>query len=67
MRLIVQRTRPGEVVCDPLMLGRDIIAFVARPQGRKFTGADSDKSCIDRVRHWLAVAEASTSPPGSVQ
>ena len=50
MRLIVQRiTQPGQVVCDPIMLGRDTVASAALGAGCGFIGADTDQYCIDRV------------------
>ena len=57
MRLIVQRfARPGQVVCDPIMLERAGIAMGALAGGCTFIGADKNKSSIDRVLRRLARA-----------
>ena len=57
MALAVQRfTRPGQVVCDPFLLGRAGTALGARRNGCTFIGADRDQSCIQRV--WKALLEA---------
>ena len=43
MELIISRfTGPGDLVCDPLLLGRNASAFTAVRQGRRFVGADDD-------------------------
>ncbi len=65
MRLIVERfTQPGQVVCDPVMLGRDTVALAALGAGCRFIGADTDQSSIDRVRRWLERAGMSSTSPG---
>ena len=57
MRLIVQRfARPGQVVCDPIMLDRVGIAMGALEGGCRFIGAEKNQSCIDRVPSKLARA-----------
>ena len=63
MRLIVERfTQSGQVVCDPIMLGRGTVASAALGAGHGFVGADTDQSCIDRVRRWLERAGISEVP-----
>ena len=65
MRLIVERfTQPGQVVCDPVMLGRDTVALAALGAGCRFIGADTDQSSIDRVVYWLAKKGISDMPTG---
>ena len=55
MRLIVQRfTRPGQVVCDPIMLDRAGVGLAALEGGCRFVGAERDQSCVDRVSRRLA-------------
>ncbi len=52
MRLIIERfTQPGQVVCDPITMGRDTVAFAALGAGRRFTGAGEDQAAMDRIRH----------------
>ena len=54
MRLIVERfTQPGQVVCDPITMGRDTVALAALGAGRRFTGAGEDQAAMDRIRHRL--------------
>ena len=63
MALAVQRiTRPGQVVCDPFLLGRAGTALGARRNGCTFIGADRDQSCIQRVRKDLLEAEERVHP-----
>ena len=58
MALIVERfARPGQVVCDPVILDRSSIALAARRHGCIFIGAGTDQSCINRIRDRLARAE----------
>ena len=55
MELVVRRfARPGQVVCDPILLDRTIFALAARRYGCRFIGAFHDKACVDRVRAGLA-------------
>ena len=50
MELIISRfTRPGDLVCDPLLLGRKESALAAVKQGRNFVGADDNASRIETV------------------
>ena len=66
MRLIVQRfTRPGQVVCDPIMLDRAGVGLAALEGGCRFVGAERDQSCVDRVSRRLA--EAGMADPSSGQ
>ena len=63
MALIVERfARPGQVVCDPVLLDRSSIALAARRHGCIFIGAGTDQSCINRIRDRLARAEADGTP-----
>ena len=58
MALIAERfTRPGQVVCDPVVLDRSSTALAARKHGCTFIGAGKDKSCIDRIWRRLAQEE----------
>ena len=51
MRLIIERfTQPGQVVCDPLLLGRGDSAVAAAGLGRRFIGAWDDREFIARLR-----------------
>ena len=52
--LILERfARPGQVICDPIMLGRASVALAARKLGCPFIGADSEEASIARVRRTL--------------
>ena len=63
MALIVERfARPGQVVCDPVLLDRSSIALAARRHGCIFIGAGTDQSCINRIRDRLALAEGDGTP-----
>ena len=58
MHLLVERfCRPGQTVCDPVMLDRAGVALAARRLGRNFVGASNIQSCIDGIRIRLAIAE----------
>ena len=62
MALIVERfTRPGQVVCDPVVLDRSSPALAARKHGCTFIGAEKDKSCIDRI--WRRLAQEERAGP----
>ena len=51
MRLIIERfTQPGQVVCDPLLLGRGDSAVAAARLGRRFVGAWDDSEFIARLQ-----------------
>ena len=61
--MIVERfARPGQVVCDPVLLDRSSIALAARRHGCIFIGAGTDQSCINRIRDRLARAEGDGTP-----
>ena len=50
MELIISRfTAPGDLVCDPLLLGRKESALAAAKQQRRFVGADHDASRLEAV------------------
>ena len=54
MELIVMRfARSGQVLCDPMMLGRASTALAARKLGCLFIGADREASSIARARRYL--------------
>ena len=58
MDLIVRKLcRPGQTVCDPLMLDRAGTALGARKRGCTFIGATEHQSCLDRIRKRLMEAE----------
>ena len=58
MGLIVEKfCRPGQTVCDPVMLDRAGTALAARRRGCIFVGAEKAQSCVDRVRKRLQDAE----------
>ena len=62
MALIVERfARPGQVVCDPVLLDRSSIALAARRHGCIFIGAGTDQSCINRIRDRLGPGQRPTS------
>ena len=55
MALIVERlARPGQLVCDPVLLDRSSTALAARKHGCLFIGATKEQSSLDRIRHRLA-------------
>ena len=55
MALIVERfARPGQVVCDPILLGRASTALAARTHGCFFIGADKDEVNLERIKRSLA-------------
>ncbi len=59
MSLLVERlVRPGQRVCDPIMLDRAGTALAARRHGCTFIGADKTQSCVDRIRKRLEDAES---------
>ena len=58
MAMIVGRfSRPGQVVCDPCLLGRCGTALGARGNGCAFIGADGDRGCVDRTLRLLSEVE----------
>ena len=54
LELILARfARPGQVICDPLMLSQASAALAARKLGCIFIGADREATSIARVRRHL--------------
>ena len=65
MTLVVERfTQHGQVVCDPVTMGRDTVAFAALGAGRRFIGAGEDQAGMDRLRHRLEGAGISDTSSG---
>ena len=57
--------QPGQVVCDPFLLGRGGTAIEAITQGCRFIGADPSVSAIERTNGILAKADlAGGQDPG---
>ena len=55
MALIMERlTRPGQTVCDPLMLDRSHSAIAAWRTGRSFIGATDKEANLRLIRDRLA-------------
>ena len=58
MALLVERfAKPGQTVCDPVMLDRAGTALASRRRGCIFVGAERTQSCVDRIRKRLEDAE----------
>ena len=58
MALIVERfARPGQVICNPILLHRAGTALAARKHGCYFIGADQDEVNLSRVRKALTQDE----------
>ena len=58
MAVLLERfVRPGQTVCDPIMLDRAGTALAARRQGCTFVGATEMQSSVDRIRDRMAKAE----------
>ena len=58
MEIMIKRfTRPGQVVCDPLLLRREDSALAAVRLGRGFIGAWEDEAFIARLRARLGGGE----------
>ena len=58
MALLVERfAKPGQTVCDPVMLDRAGTALAARRRGCIFVGSEKTQSCVDRIRKRLEDAE----------
>ena len=50
MSLLVERfARPGQTVCDPVMLDRAGTGLAARRGGCIFVGSEKTQSCVDRI------------------
>ena len=63
LELIAQRfARPGQVLCDPWMLGRASAARAARRLGCPFIGSDKEASSVARVRRYLQEDSSSLLP-----
>ena len=55
---VVERfARPGQTVCDPVLLDRSGTALGARKLGCLFIGATRFPSCVQRIRNRLAEGE----------
>lgn len=68
MELIISRfTAPGDLVCDPLLLGRKESALAAAKQGRRFVGADDDASRLGAVVRQLERASNAGPFPGKAK
>ena len=65
MELIIsQFTGPGDLVCDPLLLGRKESALAAAKQERRFVGADDNASRLGTVVRQLQRARNAGSISG---
>lgn len=65
MELIISRfTRSGDLVCDPLLLGRKESALAAAKQKRRFIGADDNASRLGTVVRQLDRERNATSLSG---
>ena len=63
MEALVRRlARPGQLVCDPVMLGRETVALSARRHGCRFVGAAETDSLIRRILGRLARTEEGQTP-----
>ena len=64
MAVLLERfVRPGQTVCDPVMLDRAGTALAARRLGCTFLGASEMQSSIDRIRARMARAEDERKDP----
>ena len=64
MTMVLERfCRPGQTVCDPVMLDRAGTALAARRLGCTFLGASEMQSSIDRIRVRMARAENERGDP----
>ena len=64
MTMVLERfCRPGQTVCDPVMLDRAGTALAARRLGCTFVGASEMQSSIDRIRVRMARAENERGDP----
>ena len=55
--ILARFARPGQVLCDPLMLSQASAALAARKLGCPFIGADREATSIARVRRHLEEGE----------
>ena len=60
--LVRRLARPGQLVCDPVMLERETVALSARRHGCRFVGAAETDSIIRRIMGRLARAEEGQTP-----
>ena len=64
MTMVLERfCRPGQTVCDPVMLDRAGTALAARRLGCTFVGGGEMQSSIDRIRVRMARAENELGDP----
>ena len=64
MAMVLERfCRPGQTVCDPVMLDRAGTALAARRLGCTFVGVSEMQSSIDRIRVRMARAENELGDP----
>ena len=64
MTMVLERfCRPGQTVCDPVMLDRAGTALAARRLGCTFVGGSEMQSSIDRIRVRMARAENERGDP----
>ena len=64
MTMVLERfCRPGQTVCDPVMLDRAGTALAARRLGFTFVGSSEMQSSIDRIRVRMARAENERGDP----
>ena len=64
MAVLLERfCRPGQAVCDPIMLDRAGTALAARRLGCTFVGGSEMQSSIDRIRVRMARAENERGDP----
>ena len=67
MEMVVRRfTRPGQVVCDPILLNRSETALATVGQGRDFVGAWDDQAGVQRVRDRISRALSANDDPGQL-
>ena len=60
--LVRRLARPGQLVCDPVMLGRETVALSARRHGCRFVGAAETDSLSRRILGRLARMEEGQTP-----
>ena len=54
--LVRRFTQPGQVVCDPFLLGQGGTAIGALDNGCRFIGADPSASAMERTKKIVAQA-----------
>ena len=60
--LVRRLARPGQLVCDPVMLERETVALSARRHGCRFVGAAETDSLVRKIMARLARAEDGQTP-----